>query len=80
MGSDGVTNGGETVIETLGFGDFTGEEKLFVQKSNPYGIRVAAPASVYHIRDYPLLDIPVVHWKLLEIHTKRIKMMDSLNG
>ncbi len=68
------------VIETLNIGDFCGETHLFFDKQATFIVRTTRPSEVYHIAKYPLLEIPIVHWKLLESSAKRTKIIDDLKG
>ncbi len=65
------------VIETLRNGEFCGEESLFPGEHTGFLVKTSHPSTVYHITGCSLLDIPIVHWKLLEIFTKRTKMSSS---
>ncbi len=64
-------------IETLHVGDVCGEERFFSENESPFVVRTTTPSIVYHITKYPLLEIPIVHWKLLEISAKRSKLGSS---
>jgi hemerythrin len=64
-------------IETLYVGDFCGEESFFSENASPFIIQTTKPSVVYHITQYSLLEIPIVHWKLLEISAKRTKLASS---
>lgn len=58
-------------IEVLKEGDFFGE---YAYLGGPVpNVRLVAegPAMLYELIDYPLLDIPIVHWKLLETFERR---------
>ncbi|MEN8264941.1 MAG: cyclic nucleotide-binding domain-containing protein [Nitrospirota bacterium] len=68
----------EEIIETLKIGDFCGEETFFSDIHDKFIVEAARPSEVYLIKNFPLLEIPVVHWKLLEVSSKRIRMIDSL--
>jgi hemerythrin len=63
-----------TAIDTLHVGDVCGEECLFADSQPALTVQTAKPSEVYHIKNYPLLDIPIIHWKLLEISDKRAKL------
>ncbi len=70
----------KAVIETLNIGDFCGEERLFSDKQKTFIVQTTKPSEIYRIQDYPVLEIPIVHWKLLESSAKRTKILDHLNG
>jgi hemerythrin len=66
-----------TPLETVQIGDFCGEECFFPAMKAQFVVRTASASEVYIITRYPLLDIPIVHWKLLERCTKRTKLSRS---
>ena len=74
-----ITNREGMVVEELFNGNFFGEESLLSGEPSELYVQVKKPSVVNLIKDYPLLDIPIVHWKLLEISTKRKKIVDGLN-
>lgn len=74
-----ITNREGMVVEELFNGNFFGEESLLSGEPSELYVQVKKPSIVNLIKDYPLLDIPIVHWKLLEISTKRKKIVDGLN-
>ena len=67
------------IIETLKTGDFCGEESLFSKLKEEFIVQATKPSEVYLIKDYPLLEIPIVHWKFLEIFAKRTRILRHLN-
>ena len=74
-----ITNREGMMVEELTSGNFCGEESLLSDEPSELYVQVKKPSVVNVIKDYPLLDIPIVHWKLLEISTKRKKIVDGLN-
>ena len=73
-----ITKGSGEIVETLEVGDFCGEENFFSHNNETLIVEASQPSEVFIIGNYPLLEIPVVHWKLLEISAKRQKIQDSL--
>lgn len=73
-----LMNAGKDVIETLKIGDFCGEERLFSEIRDTFIVQASKPSEVYRIKNYPLLEIPIVHWKLLESSAKRTRILDNL--
>lgn len=65
-----------TPLELVQQGDFCGEEGLFSNIQSRFRIEAVTEADVFLVQ-YPLLDIPIVHWKLLERCTKRSKLSRS---
>lgn len=66
-----------TPLETVRKGDFCGEEHFFPSMKAQFVVRAATASKVYMITRHSLLDIPIVHWKLLERCTKRTKLSRS---
>ena len=65
-----------TPLELVQQGDFCGEEQLFSAINVKFRMQPVTQSEVYMV-EYSLLDIPVVHWKLLERCTKRTKLSRS---
>jgi hemerythrin len=65
-----------TPLELVQHGDFCGEERLFPTIKAHFRFQAVTPLEIYLVQ-YPLLDIPIVHWKLLERCTKRTKLSRS---
>ncbi len=68
-----LMNRQEEVIETLTGCGYCGEENIFSKAGSQFTINAGTPSEVYLIQKYPLTEIPIVHWKLLETYVKRIK-------
>ena len=75
-----LLNAGGAVIETLENGDFCGEEGFFPDNRKTFTVQTTEPSEVYFLKKYPLLEIPIVHWKLLEISAKRTRRLDALKS
>ena len=73
-----ILNSKEEEIETLKPGDFFGEGALFPEMTTDFQFKATEPSVSYFINESSLLEIPIVHWKLLEILTKRIKILERL--
>jgi len=73
-----ILNSKEEEIETLKPGDFFGEGVLFPEMTTDFQFKATKPSVSYFINESSLLEIPIVHWKLLEILTKRIKILERL--
>lgn len=67
-----IKNSRDEVIETVLPGDFCGEES-FLDKGKILLAKASRPSEVFLIKKFPLLEIPVVHWKMLERLDKRFK-------
>ncbi|MBF0317695.1 MAG: cyclic nucleotide-binding domain-containing protein [Nitrospirae bacterium] len=63
-----------TLFFSCSNGDFFGEDSFVSKLSGQLVFEASTPSTLYHIDGDMLLDIPVVHWKLLEIHSKRRRM------
>lgn len=58
-------------IETLRLGDFFGEQGVLGLTADSFIGRAAAKSILMRITDYPLIEIPIVHWKMLEVAARR---------
>jgi len=65
-------------IETVRNGGFCGEDTIISRDMTERHVYTVQPSSLYFIENDPLLEIPVVHWKLLETSTRRREIVDSL--
>ncbi len=78
QGELSISNSKGEVVESLKNGDFCGEESFFNKCLYNSTIKVTSPSEVYFIHQkYPLLEIPIVHWKLMELQEKRLRMFVS---
>ncbi len=73
-----ILNSKEKEIETLKPGDFFGEEVLFPEDTVVFQLKATKPSVFYFISESTLLEIPIVHWKLLEILAKRTSIHKKL--
>jgi hemerythrin len=65
-------------IEMLKIGDFFGECCMFPAMANLFQYNIIQPTELISISNDSVLDIPIVHWKLLEIMRKRTRVIESL--
>lgn len=77
-GSAEMIIGGE-VIETVGPGDFFGEEEAIFNSPALFRVRAASPLEIYLTAAMVVRDVPVMRWKLMESHERRMHacVMDS---
>ena len=73
-----IMNSKEEEIETLKPGEFFGEEVLFREVTTDFQCKATKPSVYYLINGSSLFEIPIVHWKLLEILTKRTRILERL--
>jgi len=73
-----IMNSKEEKIEPLKPGDFFGEEVLFPEVTTDFQFKATKPSVVYFINESSLLEIPIVYLKLLEILTKRTRILERL--
>ncbi len=59
------------IIEQLETGDFFGEDEAVFADDYQTELIVKAPASGYRLHREHIVDIPIIRWKLLEMHQKR---------
>ena len=71
-----VRDNNDTLLETLKPGSFFGECYFFEPEKTGLQFITTQPSLLYFITDPGLLEIPIVHWKLLEIYEKRRKKME----
>jgi hemerythrin len=71
-----VKDNGDTLLETLKAGTFFGENHFFAPEKPCLQFMASKPSRLYAITDPGLLEIPMVHWKLLETYEKRRKKME----
>jgi len=58
-------------IEMLRPGDFFGEQGVLGLTTDSLIGRVTPESILLRITDYPLIEIPIVHWKMLEVSRRR---------
>lgn len=70
---------GDEVIETLGSGDFFGEEEAIFNNPALFRARAATSLEIYLTAASVVSDVPVMRWKLMESHERRMHayVMDS---
>lgn len=73
-----IMNSKEEKIEALKPGDFFGEEVLFPEVTTDFQFKATKPSVFYFINESSLLEIPIVYLKLLEILTKRTRILERL--
>ena len=71
-----IRDNDDTLLETLKSGAFFGENHLFEPEKTCLQFITSQPSQLYAITDPGLLEIPIIHWKLLEIYEKRRKKME----
>jgi len=69
---------GDNVLETLGHGDFFGEEAAIFDAPGIATLRAHGPAEVYMISASRLAAIPNVRWKLFESFERRTSLESSV--
>ena len=61
------------VVEKLGTGDFFGEDRAVFGVDYKSDQLIQAPVSGYRLHPEHIKDIPIIRWKLLETHQKRVR-------
>ena len=69
-----LSNGNGKDIDVLKSGDFFGEESYFTQEKGFFTFQAVRKTTIIVIAHFPLLDIPVVHLKMLETYEKRKRL------
>jgi hemerythrin len=67
-----IYSGGKT-IETIGSGGFFGADLILFEAAQQLEARATKTSEIYHIQWEFLQDIPIVRWKLLATHKKRMR-------
>ncbi len=65
----------EDVVETLRPGDFVGECRALHGTASLFRFRAVGPVRLYSVPSAVLLDCPVVRWKLVECHERRMRLL-----
>ncbi|MBF0357523.1 MAG: response regulator [Magnetococcales bacterium] len=63
------------LLETLEAGDFFGEHTYFTGLASPWRFKCEQHVDLYCLNLVNLFDIPIVHWKMLEVFEKRKKFV-----
>nr|CRH05838.1 conserved protein of unknown function [Candidatus Magnetococcus massalia] len=71
---------GEELIETLGSGDFFGEELAFFQSHTLFTLRCTTDVTLHKIQKEALENIPIVRWKLYEAYQRQMHNIVQLDG
>ncbi len=61
------------VVEHLEAGDFFGEDEAVFADAYQSELVIKAPVRGYRLHTEHIMDIPIIRWKLLETHQKRIR-------
>ena len=60
------------IVETIGPGDFCGEEDLFFRGGGNMTLKAETPVRALVFPARPLLAVPIVGWKMLEAYERRL--------
>jgi hemerythrin len=61
------------IVEKLECGDFFGEDRAVFASDYRSELLVQEPVSGYRLHTEHIMDIPIIRWKLLETHQKRVR-------
>jgi hemerythrin len=61
------------IVEKLECGDFFGEDRAVFASDYRSELLVQEPVSGYRLHTEHVMDIPIIRWKLLETHQKRVR-------
>jgi hemerythrin len=64
-------------IDTLDEGDCFGEQYCLEVDSLDIAVRASEPSKVFYIDPDSVSEVPIVHWKLLEVFAKRKAMLEA---
>ncbi|MEO5339634.1 MAG: response regulator [Magnetococcus sp. MYC-9] len=60
-------------VDTVGPTGFFGEDSYLTREPSPWTAVARVTTSLYRLDQADILKIPIVHWKMLEIHDHRVK-------
>ncbi|MBF0275320.1 MAG: hypothetical protein HQK84_08835, partial [Nitrospinae bacterium] len=72
-GSFQINNTEDKTLEAVKTNNFFGEHTFFSKDINEFKITALEDGMLYCIADYPLLKVPIIQWKMLEMYAKRKK-------
>ncbi len=61
------------IVEQLETGDFFGEDLAVFADPHPSELSIQTPVQGYRLHTEHIMDIPIIQWKLLETHQKRVR-------
>ena len=61
------------IVEKLESGDFFGEDRAVFVSEYMSELLIQEPVSGYRLHTEHIMDIPIIRWKLLETHQKRVR-------
>ncbi len=61
------------IVEKLESGDFFGEDRAVFVSEYRSELLIQEPVSGYRLHTEHIMDIPIIRWKLLETHQKRVR-------
>lgn len=64
-------------LEVVTEGRFFGEHSYFSSVAAPWLVVAEEPVDLYSLKMDTLLDIPIVHWKMLEVFEKRKRLLHT---
>lgn len=65
------------VRETIRAGGFFGEETFLSTQKAPWRFRTDGAVELYRLKLEALLEIPIVHWKMLEMRERRVRLFSE---
>ena len=77
---DVVIRSKEHDISFMDFGDFCHEETVLFDASAHFEVCAESPSRLHYVPKAALEHIPVIHWKLLEIHNRRVASFRAINS
>ena len=66
------------VIETIGTTGFFGKDAYLTGRPGAWRCVATAVTNLYRLNEEDITEIPIVHWKMLEVHEKRLRRLDSM--
>ena len=66
------------LIETIGTTGFFGKDVFLTGKIGTWRCVATTASQLYRLDQEEVTEIPIVHWKMLEVHEKRLSRLDSM--
>ena len=68
------------VIETIGETGFFGKDAFLTGRTSTWKCVTTLACQLYRLDHEDITEIPIVHWKMLEVHEKRVRRLESMAG
>lgn len=66
------------VVETIGVTGFFGKDRFLTGRVGMWQCVAIGTTRLYRLSQEEVTEIPIVHWKMLEVHGKRLRRLDAM--